>query len=239
MSSGHDHLSQVPGDLSRIAWIVVPAYNEAERIGRTLSQLCDQYDHVVVVDDGSTDHTMDVVRDYGVWTLRHLVNCGQGASLQTGLRFAIRKGAQLIVTFDADGQHRVEDIAPLCHPILQGKAEVVLGSRFLGQAQGIPWTRWLTLKLGVVFTRVVSRMRVTDTHNGLRAMSAKAAGQIRIQHNRMAHASEIIDEIRRNDLRYCEVPVTVRYWAGALRKGQRSLNGLRIVGQVILGKITR
>ena len=239
MHATFDNSPPADSDLSRIAWIVVPAFNEAERIGRTLGQLCELYHHVVVVDDGSTDNTLDVLSNYAVWSLRHLVNCGQGASLQTGIRFAIGQGASLIVTFDADGQHRVEDIAPLCRPILEGKADIVLGSRFLGQAQGIPWTRWLTLKLGVMFTRVVSRVRVTDTHNGLRAMTAEAAGRIRILHNRMAHASEIIDEIRRNDLRYCEVPVTVRYWAGALRKGQRSLNGLRIVGQVILGKITR
>jgi hypothetical protein len=145
----------------------------------------------------------------------------------------------VIVTFDADGQHVVEEIHGLVEPVRSGKVEVALGSRFLGQAHGLPWMRWLVLKLGVLFTHLFSRIHVTDTHNGFRAFSRRAARQIRITHNRMAHASEILDQIQQQGLAYCEVPVTVRYTEDTVRKGQSSWNSLKIVGQLLLGRVVR
>ena len=152
-------------------WIVVAAYNEAARLGATLRMLLTVCPNVVVVDDGSTDETHEVAGRHRVWVLRHLVNCGQGAALQTGIDFALDRGARTLVTFDADGQHSVDDVAALIEPIQAGRVEAVLGSRFLGRAPDMPRSRWLVLKLGVLFTRIVSRIRVTDTHNGLRAFS--------------------------------------------------------------------
>jgi glycosyltransferase involved in cell wall biosynthesis len=220
-------------------WVVIPAYNEAPRLGETLASLCRSYANVVVVDDGSEDGTGDVALHHPVWLMRHLFNCGQGAALQTGIEFALARGAAILVTFDADGQHAAEDIEPVVEPVRTGRAEVVFGSRFLGRAVGLSWTRWLVLKLGVLFTRVFSRVAVTDAHNGLRALSRHAALQIRITHNRMAHASEILDQVRRRGLPFCEVPVTVRYSSATTAKGQSSWNGLKIVGQLFLGRIIR
>lgn len=219
-------------------WIVVPAYNEGPRLAATLARLTAAYANVVVVDDGSADETGAVALEQaGVWLLRHVVNCGAGAALQTGIDFALARGAAVIVTFDADGQHRVEDIERLVAPLRCGAADVALGSRFLGEAIDIPWGRWLVLKLGVLFTRVFSRIRVTDAHNGLRALSRTAAQRIRIRLNRMEHASEILDQIRLHGLRYCEVPVTVLYTADTLTKGQSSWNSVRIVGKLLLSRI--
>ena len=220
-------------------WIVLAAYGEGERLRRTLEPLCREFPNVVVVDDGSRDDTSRVAATQAVWLLRHVVNCGQGAALQTGIDFALARGAEIVVTFDADGQHAVEDIARLVEPVRAGRVDAALGSRFLGRATGIPWTRWLVLKAGVLFTRVFSRVAVTDTHNGLRALSRRAAQKIRIRQNRMAHASEILDQIRSHRLRFCEVPVTIRYTADSLAKGQRGWNAIRIVGQLILGRIVR
>ena len=220
-------------------WIVVPAFNEAPRIGATLEKLRPQYENVVVVDDGSIDETHAIASNHDVWLLRHVVNCGQGAALRTGIEFALLRGASVIVTFDGDGQHSVSDIESLVRPVLEQRADIVLGSRFLGQAVGIPFSRRLILKLGVLFTRLFSRVKLTDTHNGLRAMSATAARRIEITHFGMAHASEFIDEIRRHRLRYLEKPVTVRYEDSLIEKGQTSWNSLRIVGQLLLGKLIR
>ena len=220
-------------------WIIVPTYNEGPRLDSTLRSLCSRYTNVVVVDDGSEDRSREIAAQHPVWRLSHVVNCGQGAALQTGIDFALARGAEIVVTFDADGQHCAEDVERVCEPIRTGRVEVALGSRFLGTAQGIPWGRWLTLKGAVLFTRWYSGMRVTDTHNGLRALSRQAAGCLRIQQNRMAHASEILDQIRRLGLRYAEVPITVRYTSGTLAKGQSSWNSLRIVGQLLLGRFTR
>jgi glycosyltransferase involved in cell wall biosynthesis len=225
--------------VSENVWIIVPAFNEGTRLGGTLQSLCSAAAHVVVVDDGSEDNSAEVASAYPVWLLSHVVNCGQGAALQTGIDFALSHGAEIVVTFDADGQHCVEDVERLCQPIRDGNVDVVLGSRFLGKAEGIPWARWLTLKGGVLFTRLYSGIRVTDTHNGLRAFSRHAAQLIQIQQNRMAHASEILDQVRRLGLRYREVPTTVRYTAGTIDKGQTSWNSLRIVGQLLLGRFTR
>jgi len=225
---------------SGAVWIVVPAYNEGPRITATLSELTAAHmGSVVVVDDGSTDDTWSLATEQPVWVLRHLFNCGQGAALQTGIDFAVRQGAAIIVTFDADGQHRIENIQTLIEPIQQGAADVVLGSRFLGHADGMPAARRIVLKLGVLFTRFVSRVKVTDTHNGLRAFSRMAATRMRISQNRMAHASEILDQLRILGLRYVEVPVGIRYTAQSLAKGQSSWNALKIVGQFMLGRMLK
>ncbi|MEW4526934.1 MAG: glycosyltransferase family 2 protein [Maioricimonas sp. JB045] len=220
-------------------WIVVPAYNEGERLARTLSSIVRDGWRVVVVDDGSRDGTAAVAREFPVWLLRHCINCGQGASLQTGIDFALQQGADVIVTFDADGQHSAEEITRLTEPVLRGEADVCLGSRFLGASENLPASRWLILKLGVLFTRFVSQIRVTDTHNGLRALSRRAAERIRITQNRMAHASEILEEIRQHRLKHVEVPVTIRYTEETLAKGQSSWNAVCISGQMLLGKMMR
>ncbi|QDT65836.1 glycosyltransferase family 2 protein [Calycomorphotria hydatis] len=221
------------------AWIVVPAFNESPRIGATLSKLLKVCSRIIVVDDGSSDHTPTIALRYPVWCLRHAVNQGQGAALQTGIDFALKQGAEYIITFDGDGQHSAEDIKKLLEPLQKKEADIVLGSRFLGKANNIPTSRRLLLSAAVVWTRLVSRIKITDTHNGLRAFSRHAAYRIRITQNRMAHASEIIDQITKQKLRYCEVPVTVTYTEETLAKGQSSWNALRIASQFLIGKFIR
>lgn len=205
-------------------FVVVPAYNEATCIERVLRDLVQVCPNVVVVDDGSRDGTYAAARRAAPYVLQHALNRGQGAALQTGIEFALRRGARYVVTFDADGQHCIENIAALLAPISSGKYDITLGSRFLGEAVRIPPLRKAALRLAVLFTRLVSRIPVTDTHNGLRAFSRRAAEQINITNDRMAHASEIIDIIRQLNLPYCEVPVRVEYTEYSLKK-VRSLRG--------------
>jgi len=220
-------------------WVVVPAYNEASRIGATLRTLLPRYPQTVVIDDGSADTTSQAAHETGAWVLRHQVNSGQGASLQTGLTFALRQGADYIITFDADGQHDPNEIDKLLEPVRAGRADVALGSRFLGTTVNMPWTRKLILKAGVLFTRIVSNIRVTDAHNGFRALSREAASKIHLVQDRMAHASEILDQIRMLGLRYEEVPVTIRYTADTLAKGQNSLQAVKIAGELLLGRMIK
>jgi glycosyltransferase involved in cell wall biosynthesis len=234
-------LTSYRSDFSRYesVWIVVPAYNEGKRLGSTLTGLSSWFPRVIVVDDGSCDNTLEVSLQFPVWVLRHITNCGQGAALQTGIEFALRQGAKAIVTFDSDGQHNPDDLPILVEPILSGRSEVVLGSRFLGSTEGLPASRLILLKLGVVFTRIFSGIRISDTHNGLRALSRTAAEQIQITQDRMAHASEILDQIKRLHLRFEEVPVQIRYSQETLAKGQSSWNALKIAGQLLLGRLIR
>jgi polyprenyl-phospho-N-acetylgalactosaminyl synthase len=216
-------------------FVVMAAYNEAEAIRPVVDSLLSaSYPHVVVVDDASTDRTVEVLKDSPVYLLRHCVNRGQGAALQTGIEFALSRGAEIVVTFDADGQHDVRDIAGMVSPLLAGECEVTLGSRFLGKTEGMPLTRRLILKAGVLFTRVFSRIRVSDIHNGLRAFTARAAAHIHLEMDRMAHASEILDQIQQSGLRYREVPVTIRYTSYSIGKGQSSWNAVRIALELLL-----
>jgi polyprenyl-phospho-N-acetylgalactosaminyl synthase len=220
-------------------WVIVPAYNEGPRLGAALAGLCPLWPNVVVVDDGSSDDTAAVASRAPVWLLHHVVNRGQGAAIQTGIDFALNRDAQVLVTFDSDGQHDPVEIERVVEPVRDGKADVALGSRFLGGAVGMPRARRLVLRLGIWFTRIFSQIRVSDTHNGLRAFSRTAAERLHLTQDRMAHASEILDRVHQYGLHFVEVPVTIRYSSESLAKGQNSWNAVRIVGQLLLGRLIR
>jgi polyprenyl-phospho-N-acetylgalactosaminyl synthase len=220
-------------------WVVIPAYNEAPVIAGVVEAVRASVGNVVVVDDCSADGTREAARSGGAVVLRHPINLGQGAALQTGIRYALSRGAEFIVTFDADGQHRSEDIGVLLDTQRRTGADVVIGSRFLGSAQNIPAARRAILKLAVAFTRMTGGLKLTDVHNGLRLLTRAAAQRIRIRQNRMAHASEIIDEIRRLGLSVTEAPVTIVYTEYSLRKGQRISNALNILSEIFAARINK
>jgi len=220
-------------------FIVVPAYNEGARLGKVLEELNRTGHRVVVVDDGSTDQTGEVARSHGCFVLRHVINRGQGAALQTGITFAIREGAEVVVTFDADGQHQTSDLQALMAPILEGRCDFVLGNRFLNGQSNVPPFRRLVLQLGRLFTLMTAGLRVGDSHNGYRAFSRRGAQALNLRQDRMAHASEIYDQIKKSELLYEEVPVTIRYTAETLAKGQKLSNSLSVLFQYLYGKLTQ
>jgi len=187
----------------------------------------------VVVDDGSTDSTAEAVRKTGAHLVSHRVNRGQGAALETGIRYALEEGADIMVTFDADGQHDPDDIETVLRPIAEGKAEVVFGSRFLHPDSSVPLLRRALLKGGAWLTRRMTGLSVSDTHHGLRAFSRTAASKIHFELERMAHASEIFEIIAREKLLYAEVPARVRYTAYSLKKGQSLFDALKILGSLL------
>ena len=217
-------------------WVVIAAYNEGAVVAGVVRPLIDTGYQVVVVDDGSSDETAARAGQGGAQVVRHSVNRGQGAALQSGLRYALNHGAQVLVTFDADGQHSSDDVRRLVGPIASGRADIVLGSRFLEHSASVPVLRRILLQAAVIFTGVMSGVRLTDTHNGLRGMSRRAAMQIDLQLDRMAHASEIIDQLVRTGLPLIEIPVDVRYTPYSIEKGQRAGNAARIVWDYLLGK---
>ncbi|MCR4411021.1 MAG: glycosyltransferase family 2 protein [Thermoguttaceae bacterium] len=220
-------------------WVVVPAYNEGSRLGSVLQGLLQVAKNVVVVDDGSADDTAEAALRYPVWVLRHVVNLGQGAALQTGITFALRQGAEYVATFDADGQHEPADLPAMLAALRESGADYALGSRFLGRADGIPLGRKLMLKAAVWFTRLMSRISISDTHNGIRMMTRRGAERIRITMNRMEHASEILDQIARSGLKYVELPVTIRYTETSLAKGQRTSAAVRLGLKILAEKVLR
>ncbi|MDE3196288.1 MAG: glycosyltransferase family 2 protein [Acidobacteriota bacterium] len=221
------------------AWVVVPAYRESAVLRSVVAELRTRCSHIVVVDDGSKDGTAGEALAGGAVVLTHAVNLGQGAALRTGIDFALLGGARYIFTFDADGQHDPDSLAVLAETMRKTGASVVLGSRWLGRAESMPPARRTMLKLAVVFTRLHSGLRLTDTHNGLRLFTREAASRIRITQARMAHASEILNEISTCRLRYTEAPVTLRYTEYSLRKGQRISGMFRVLADIVYARWTQ
>ena len=220
-------------------FIVVPAYNEAAAVYDVVRELRSEFPNVVVVDDGSRDATATEARRGGAVVLRHVLNRGQGAALQTGIDYSVRHGADIVVTFDADGQHRVEDVDHLIAALQKESADIAIGSRFLDLRSNVPLFRRAMLRLATMFMRMTSGVALTDAHNGLRAIRRNAASQIELTIDGMAHASEIVDQIYRLHLRVTEVPVVIHYSEYSVRKGQSSLAAFRIAFDYLMKRIFR
>ncbi|MBU1131444.1 glycosyltransferase family 2 protein [Patescibacteria group bacterium] len=216
-------------------FIIIPCYNESAHLAEVINNV-KEYGEVIVVDDGSTDNSRQLAQNLGVTVLEHLINRGQGAALETGDSYALNKGADIVVHFDADGQHQAGEIPKLIKPITEGRADIVMGSRFLNQTGQTPFfKKWLILKPAALFQNLMYGAKLTDAHNGFRALSHKALEKIRITQDRMAHPSEIIEQIVNNELRYLEVPVTIRYY----EFGQGLTGGFKILRDIIFGKINK
>jgi glycosyltransferase involved in cell wall biosynthesis len=215
-------------------FIVIPAFNEEKRIGAVIADLLSlNYRDIVVVDDASTDETAAVVKTYPVHLVRHAVNLDQGAALRTGTEYALRNGAEAIVHFDADGQHQVKDIGKFLAALEAGFA-VALGSRYLAGQDEVPLTKkYFIHKPALVFERLFTGLHLSDTHNGFRALSRKAAELIDLRQNGKAHATEILLEIARHNLSYTEVPVEIKYHV----YGHNFRGGLRVVADLVWTKI--
>jgi polyprenyl-phospho-N-acetylgalactosaminyl synthase len=220
-------------------WIVVPAYNEEGTIREVLLSLLGSYRNVIVVDDCSIDSTGALARAAGARLVRHPVNLGQGAALQTGITLALQIGAGYVVTFDADGQHHPEDIAGLLAALARSGADFALGSRFLGTTTRLDLARRLLLKAAALFSRITTGLNITDAHNGLRAFTRRGASELHIRQNRMAHASEILHQIAKSRLNWVEVPVTIDYTLYSKAKGQRLSNAVNILLELLSGTLHR
>jgi len=218
-----------------INFIVIPCWNEEKNI-RSVIEKVKPYGRIVVVDDCSTDNSYEIAKQQDVAVLRHMINCGQGAALQTGHDYALEHGAETVVDFDSDGQMVAEEIPNMLEPILAGSADISLGSRFLDDKSKIPFLKkWFILKPASIFQNTLFGIKLTDAHNGFRALSRRALEKIRITQDRYAHNTEIIEQIKINDLRYKEIPVTIIY----KEFGQSWLGGLKILSDLFLRKISK
>ncbi|MBI5065273.1 glycosyltransferase family 2 protein [Candidatus Woesearchaeota archaeon] len=220
--------------------VLIPAFNEEKKIGEVVRKLKAQgYGDVVVIDDGSEDKTGIVAEKEGAKALYHVINRGQGAALKTGIKYCLRNGADIIVTFDADDQHSPEEISKLVEPIINGETEICIGSRFLKNTTNAPFVRRLFLRGGALLLSRMYKLNLTDSHNGLRAISKSAAEKINLTADRMEHASEILEQISKKNISYKEIPVTIRYTEYSLNHGQKSWDAFRILYRMLFRRLIR
>ena len=216
-------------------WLIVPLYNEAQVVREVVSRARETFPNIVCVDDGSSDNSVEEARAGGAVVVCHPINLGQGAALQTGIDFALTQpGAEFFVTFDSDGQHRTEDAERMVARLRAEPLDIVVGSRFLDGRTKLTFMKRLVLQAAVRFERLSTGVKLTDAHNGLRALNRAAATAIRIKQNRMAHASEIVAQIGEHRLRYVEEPVHIIYTDYSRAKGQSLWNSVNILSELFV-----
>lgn len=226
--------------MNRNVALIIPVYNEGRVIKKVIDKALKEYRYVLCVNDGSRDDTHEQILKTKAYLVDHPINMGQGAALQTGVEFARLLPVDYFVTYDADGQHRLEDVKRMVRVIKKEKTDFVLGSRFLGkEALNMPKTKRLVLKMAIAFSNFTSGVKLTDTHNGLRIFNRNVADNIQITMPDMAHASEILEIIARNHYTYTEIPVVIEYSDYSRSKGQSIINAINIAFDTLLRKVSK
>lgn len=215
-------------------WVAIPMFNEATVIGSVVEEVMAVFPNVVCVDDGSSDGSVAAACAAGAHVVRHPVNLGQGASLQTAFEFALRDPLMTeVVTYDADGQHQLGDAIGMVAMLRSENLDVVIGSRFLDDRTTLTGAKRLVLRMAVQFTRFTTGMALTDAHNGLRVIDRGLLQKIHLQQNRMAHASELVDQIGLHNARWAEFPTHIVYTEYSKSKGQSLLNSINILVELL------
>jgi glycosyltransferase involved in cell wall biosynthesis len=215
--------------------VVVPVFTEASVIAEVITDLSKYFPNIVCIDDGSADGSGEIAEKSGAHVVWHPMNFGQGAALQTGIEAGLQNPEiKYFVTFDADGQHSPLDALEMVRILRDNEFDVVFGSRFLDERTEVTAAKRVILKLAVTYTNALTGLKLTDAHNGLRAFNRSVASSIDLQHNGMAHATEIVNQISKGNFRYCESPVHIVYTDYTKAKGQSLWNSVNILFDLIL-----
>lgn len=215
--------------MNKNVFIVIPAKDEATRIGQVIKETKQHgFHNIVVVNDGSSDSTLQVARNEGAQVLSHVINLGAGAATQTGIEFALESGADAIVTMDADSQHYPSDIKRLVNTLYQNDLDVVLGSRFLDKKNQIPKIRRVYNKIGNYITGILFGLFVSDSQSGMKAFRASFAEKSKFRFNGYEFCTEFIRLMRLHKAAYQEIPIKVLYTEETMAKGQSFKNGFKM-----------
>lgn len=216
--------------------LVIPIYNEGPVISEVLTSALKTFPHIICIDDGSSDDSAQLAKQSGATVLKHAINLGQGAALQTGISYFLQDtDLPYVATFDADGQHQTDDVISMWERATQDHLDIIFGSRFLSDAQEMGPAKRVVLKTAAWATAKTTHMKLTDAHNGLRLLSRRAAAQLHLKQNRMAHASEIVAQLGHSQLPWAEMPVHIRYTDYSRAKGQSLWNSVNIVADLVMG----
>lgn len=220
--------------------VIIPAFNEGSAVYETIQGIPDDFENIICVNDGSSDDTAAQISKTRATLVSHPINLGQGAALQTGIEYALLDpGVKYFVTYDADGQHRMEDVRKMIKHLKAKKLDIVLGSRFLGNAENITPGKKRILKLAIRFSNLTTGVKLTDTHNGLRVFNRFAAENLQLKMPDFSHASEIIERIAQKGLSYEEAPVTIVYTDYSRGKGQSMINAVNISFDMLFNKVVK
>ena len=216
-------------------WILVPCFNEGKVIENTLKELSNSFSNILVVDDGSTDNTYDILQSMDVSIVRHPINLGQGAAIDSGFKYLLREDKSMcVITFDADGQHSVKDAASFAKEIISCREDAILGSRFINNNSNVPFLKKIALKLAIRISNLILGLELTDTHNGMKAFKIECLKQINIQIDGYGFESELISKIKSSGITFKEMPTEILYSDYSMKKGQSLRNGLRIIESLFL-----
>lgn len=211
-------------------YILIPVYNEEKKIESVVAELSSVFVNIVTVNDGSSDSTKEILESLDVISLNHSINLGQGAAISTGFKYIQGlKNAFAVVTFDADGQHSVDDAKAFAEEILLCEEEIIFGSRFIDSAANIPFIKKIALSVVVFFTNRFSRITLSDAHNGLKAIKKNCLSKIDINIDGFGFESQIIHQVSKKRITFKEMPTNTTYTSYSKNKGQKLINGFLIL----------
>lgn len=208
--------------------IVIPAYNEGERLKDFLPQLRKFNLDIVVVDDGSTDNTGDVARESGVIVLRHERNLGKGKALQRGFNFVLERGYDAVITMDADLQHDVQDIPDFINAYRSGDADIVLGDRML-KTDSMPWVRYMVNKITSKIISVLTGCPMRDTQSGFRLIRRKVLESVTLSTSKFDMESELLIKASAQGFKIDSIPVHTIYFENRESKIRPFIDTLRFL----------
>jgi glycosyltransferase involved in cell wall biosynthesis len=220
--------------------IIIPAYNEGEVISRVIEAVSRKCSRIICVDDGSTDDTAAKISRTKAILVEHPINLGAGAATQTGIDYALQDlRVEYFITVDADGQHEIDDAIKMLDYLKKNKLDIVLGSRFLGQAENISSIKNIFLKAAAFFSFRTTGVPLTDPHIGIRVFNRKFAENLKLTMPDFAHASELVHRIGEGSYKYAEVPVSIAYSDYSKAKGQPMLNAINIIFDLMFHRISK
>tara|TARA_Y100000741_G_scaffold345513_1_gene311011 strand:- start:928 stop:1608 length:681 start_codon:yes stop_codon:yes gene_type:complete len=211
-------------------YILIPVFNEENQIEKVVRELKKIFKNIIVVNDGSLDSSQEILESLDIINLKHSFNLGQGAAISTGFKYVQEiKNAHALVTFDADGQHSIDDAKAFALEILDCEEEVIFGSRFIEKKENIPFLKRIVLSIVIFFTNKFSKTNLTDAHNGLKAMKKSCLKKIDITIDGFGFESQIIHQVSKKGIKYKEMPTNTIYTDYSKRKGQKLIGGLIIL----------
>jgi glycosyltransferase involved in cell wall biosynthesis len=213
--------------------VLIPSYNESAIIKKTVNQLRKHFTNIIVINDGSTDNSREILEKLDIVVINHPYNLGQGASIVTGINYIVSRKIDFFITFDADGQHRTEDALLLAKKIKSNKFDIIFSSRFLNSNSNVPRFKRMLLKTALHFTNIITNMNLTDTHNGLKAFKSEAFKDLNLTIPRYGFETELIFWVSDNKLIYTESSAEITYSKYSMQKGQSLLNAFIIFEDIM------